>query len=113
MAHMFVRGWVATDMGDAVRNITLFDSQKLQHPLYAIHWVWGGSTLESKRQCMRDAMKFHDDPEYYTPQRLMTFTLDQLPVGSAVRNGCMCAAAASRCESCGSIDDTQSYLCCP
>ena len=55
-------------------------SQKLKHPLYAIHWVWGGSTLESKRQNMRDAMKFHDEPDYYTSPNLVTFDLDLLPV---------------------------------
>ncbi len=54
--------------------------QKLKHPLYAIHWVWGGSTLESKRQNMRDAMKFHDEPDYYTSPYLVTFDLDVLPV---------------------------------
>eukprot|EP00198_Chlamydomonas_reinhardtii_P008349 XP_001697686.1 predicted protein [Chlamydomonas reinhardtii] len=54
--------------------------EKLKHPLYAIHWVWGGSTLESKRQNMRDAMKFHDEPDYYTSPNLVTFDLDLLPV---------------------------------
>ncbi len=61
--------------------------QKLKHPLYEVHWVWGGSTLESKRQNMRDAMKFHDEPPYYEDGglRLVSYDLDQLPVrqGSA------------------------------
>ena len=54
--------------------------QKLAHPLYVVHWVWGGSTMESKRQNMRDAIKFHDPPEYYTSPDLVTFDLDLLPV---------------------------------
>ncbi|GLI60714.1 hypothetical protein VaNZ11_002807 [Volvox africanus] len=49
--------------------------EKLEHPLYAVHWVWGGSTMESKRQNMRDAMKFHDEPGYYTSPYLITFDL--------------------------------------
>ncbi|EFJ45138.1 hypothetical protein VOLCADRAFT_106094 [Volvox carteri f. nagariensis] len=52
--------------------------EKLDHPLYEVHWVWGGSTMESKRQNMRDAMKFHDEPEYYTSPYLITFALEQL-----------------------------------
>ncbi|GIL50740.1 hypothetical protein Vafri_6891 [Volvox africanus] len=54
--------------------------EKLEHPLYAVHWVWGGSTMESKRQNMRDAMKFHDEPEYYSSPYLITFDLRQLPM---------------------------------
>ncbi|KXZ42495.1 hypothetical protein GPECTOR_141g693 [Gonium pectorale] len=53
--------------------------EKLAHPLYAVHWVWGGSTMESKRQNMRDAMKFRDEPGYYTEPHLITFDLHQLP----------------------------------
>ncbi|GLI60715.1 hypothetical protein VaNZ11_002808 [Volvox africanus] len=54
--------------------------EKLEHPLYAVHWVWGGSTMESKRQNMRDAMKFHDEPGYYTSPYLITFDLAQLQI---------------------------------
>ncbi|KXZ42497.1 hypothetical protein GPECTOR_141g695 [Gonium pectorale] len=54
--------------------------EKLAHPLYVVHWVWGGSTMESKRQNMRDAMKFHDEPGYYTEPHLITFDLHQLPM---------------------------------
>ncbi|KXZ42496.1 hypothetical protein GPECTOR_141g694 [Gonium pectorale] len=50
----------------------------LSHPLYSVHWVWGGSTMESKRQNMRDAMKFHDEPGYYSKPYLLTFDLHQL-----------------------------------
>lgn len=44
--------------------------------------MWGGSTLESKRQNMRDAMKFHDEPPYYEDGglRLVSYDLDQMPV---------------------------------
>ncbi len=49
--------------------------QKLNHTLYEVHWVWGGNTLESKRQNMRDAQRFHDPPEYYSGPRLLTFDL--------------------------------------
>lgn len=59
--------------------------QKLSHPLFEVHWVWGGSTLEAKRQNMRDAMRFHDNPEYYTMPKLLTFDLHQLEVGLGVR----------------------------
>ncbi|GIL80561.1 hypothetical protein Vretimale_16016 [Volvox reticuliferus] len=54
-----------------------------QHPLYEVHWVWGGKSLESKRQCMRDAMVFTDPPEYYNPHRVMTFDLEhqEMPPG--------------------------------
>ncbi len=48
-----------------------------------VHWVWGGSTMESKRQNMRDAIKFHDPPEYYSSPSLVTFDLEQLPVSVA------------------------------
>ncbi|KAG2425120.1 hypothetical protein HYH02_015064 [Chlamydomonas schloesseri] len=54
--------------------------EKLDHPLYVVHWVWGGSTMESKRQNMRDAIKFHDPPEYYSSPSLVTFDLEQLPM---------------------------------
>ncbi|GIM04886.1 hypothetical protein Vretimale_9381 [Volvox reticuliferus] len=57
-------------------NVRLWE--KLEHPLYAVHWVWGGRTMESKRQDMRDAMKFHDQPEYYTSPYLLTFDLKQM-----------------------------------
>ncbi|KAG2425121.1 hypothetical protein HYH02_015065 [Chlamydomonas schloesseri] len=63
--------------------------EKLKHPLYAIHWVWGGSTLESKRQNMRDAMKFHDEPDYYTSPHLVTFDLDLLPTPGDYNNWMM------------------------
>ncbi|KAG2422476.1 hypothetical protein HXX76_016000 [Chlamydomonas incerta] len=53
--------------------------EKLAHPLYVVHWVWGGSTMESKRQNMRDAVKFHDPPDYYSSPSLITFDLEQLP----------------------------------
>lgn len=36
--------------------------KRLGHPLYEIHWVWSGSTMESKQQTMRDAMRFWDPP---------------------------------------------------
>jgi hypothetical protein len=42
------------------------------HPLYEIHWVWSGSTMESKQQTIRDAMKFLDPPEYYSLPYLVT-----------------------------------------
>jgi hypothetical protein len=61
--------------------VVVRNSQKLDHPLYAVHWVWGGRTMESKRQDMRDAMKFHDEPAYYSSPYLITFDLDQLKVG--------------------------------
>ncbi|EFJ45068.1 hypothetical protein VOLCADRAFT_94533 [Volvox carteri f. nagariensis] len=54
--------------------------QRLNHTLYAVHWVWGGRTMESKRQDMRDAMKFHDEPEYYSSPYLLTFDVDQIPM---------------------------------
>lgn len=56
--------------------------QRLGHPLYMVHWVWGGSTLEAKQQNMRDALKFYDAPEYYTSPSLVTFDLDFLPVSA-------------------------------
>ena len=34
--------------------------ERVKHPLYAVHWVWSGSTMESKQQTIRDAMKFWD-----------------------------------------------------
>ncbi|PNH11559.1 hypothetical protein TSOC_001648 [Tetrabaena socialis] len=51
-----------------------------RHPLYGVHWVWGGSTFESKRQTMREMLKYHDPDEYYTAPdlRLLTFDLQQL-----------------------------------
>ncbi|EFJ45189.1 hypothetical protein VOLCADRAFT_94646 [Volvox carteri f. nagariensis] len=54
-----------------------------QHPLYEVHWVWAGKSLESKRQCMRDARVYDDPPEYYRPSRIMTFELEhvELPPG--------------------------------
>ncbi|GIL60393.1 hypothetical protein Vafri_14842 [Volvox africanus] len=54
-----------------------------QHPLYEVHWVWGGKSLESKRQCMRDAMVFADPPDYHNPHRVMTFELahQEMPPG--------------------------------
>ena len=36
--------------------------KQLNHTLYAVHWVWSGSTMESKQQTIRDAMKFWDPP---------------------------------------------------
>lgn len=49
--------------------------KRLGHPLYEIHWVWSGSTMESKQQTMRDAMKFWDPPEYYYSPNLVTMDL--------------------------------------
>ncbi|KXZ42494.1 hypothetical protein GPECTOR_141g692 [Gonium pectorale] len=57
---------------------------KLSHPLYEVHWVWGGKSLESKRAAMREAGAFHDPPAHYRPQRgLMTMELRhiELPPG--------------------------------
>ncbi|GAX75129.1 hypothetical protein CEUSTIGMA_g2573.t1 [Chlamydomonas eustigma] len=49
--------------------------KQLNHPLYAVHWVWSGSTMESKQQTIRDAMKFWDPPEYYSTPSLVTMDL--------------------------------------
>ncbi|KAG2491978.1 hypothetical protein HYH03_009709 [Edaphochlamys debaryana] len=55
-------------------------AEQLKQPLYEVHWVWGGSNMESKRQNMRDALKFHDEPEYYTEGTFLSFDLtDALP----------------------------------
>ncbi len=74
--------------------------QKLQHPLYEVHWVWGGSTLEAKRQNMRDAIRFHDPPEYYTTPQLLSFDLDFLEVCVAHKR-----AAQPRAAYCCWVDD--------
>ncbi|GLC56233.1 hypothetical protein PLESTB_001082500 [Pleodorina starrii] len=68
----------ASMFGNTYTYVNARLSEKLEHPLYEVHWVWGGSTMESKRQNMRDAMKFHDEPSYYTEPYLLSFDLDQL-----------------------------------
>ncbi|GLC60104.1 hypothetical protein PLESTB_001574400 [Pleodorina starrii] len=79
--------------------------QVRQHPLYEVHWVWGGKSLESKRQCMRDAMAFVDPPHHYDPQRIITFELQhvEMPPGynqwPASRSGDMVAFALSALSS--------------
>eukprot|EP00201_Polytomella_parva_P023506 CAMPEP_0175042644 /NCGR_PEP_ID=MMETSP0052_2-20121109/2695_1 /TAXON_ID=51329 ORGANISM="Polytomella parva, Strain SAG 63-3" /NCGR_SAMPLE_ID=MMETSP0052_2 /ASSEMBLY_ACC=CAM_ASM_000194 /LENGTH=713 /DNA_ID=CAMNT_0016305513 /DNA_START=462 /DNA_END=2603 /DNA_ORIENTATION=- len=52
--------------------------KRLGHDLYAVHWVWGSRTKESKIQNIRDIGKFLDRPEYYRPRRLLSFDLDHL-----------------------------------
>lgn len=69
--------------GNAYTYVNTRLHEKLEHPLYEVHWVWGGSTLEAKRQNMRDAIRFHDPPEYYTTPQLLSFDLDflEMPAG--------------------------------
>lgn len=51
--------------------------EKLDHPLYVIHWVWSGNNFELKRQNIRDALKYYDDPpEYYNVTALISMDLD-------------------------------------
>ncbi|KAG2486350.1 hypothetical protein HYH03_014931 [Edaphochlamys debaryana] len=54
-----------------------------QHPLYEVHWVWGGRSVESKRAAMREAGAAWDPPAWYAPERVLTFELehDPLPPG--------------------------------
>ncbi|KAG2499383.1 hypothetical protein HYH03_002958 [Edaphochlamys debaryana] len=68
----------ASSFGNAYTYVNARLYEKLKHPLYEVHWVWGGKTIESKRQNMRDAMKFHDPPEYYTEPNLISFDLEHM-----------------------------------
>ncbi|KAG2485707.1 hypothetical protein HYH03_015592 [Edaphochlamys debaryana] len=72
----------ASSFGNTYTYVNAQLHKLLNHTLYEVHWVWGGNTLESKRQCMRDAVKFHDEDPYYTSPglQLMTFDLDFLPM---------------------------------
>jgi len=61
--------------GNAYTYVTGRVHEKVKHPLYEVHWVWSGSTMESKQQTMRDAMKFWDPMEYYTTPNVITMDL--------------------------------------
>eukprot|EP00198_Chlamydomonas_reinhardtii_P010993 XP_001700330.1 predicted protein [Chlamydomonas reinhardtii] len=61
--------------------------QVRRHPLYEVHWVWGGKTLESKRANMRDVLAYWDTPQAFVlalalnrtlvlPRRVTTFPFD-------------------------------------
>lgn len=45
-------------------------------PVYMVHWVWGAPNREAKRQCMRDALHFHDPPAYYEEPNLLTIEME-------------------------------------
>ncbi|GAX75130.1 hypothetical protein CEUSTIGMA_g2574.t1 [Chlamydomonas eustigma] len=62
--------------GNAYTYVTGRVHEQMQHPLYEVHWVWSGTTLEAKQQTMRDALKFWDPPEYYNAKDLALITFD-------------------------------------
>ncbi len=54
----------------------------MNHPLYAIHWVWSGKTKESKLQTIRDAIRFRDPQVYYTSPNLVSLDIEVPEVSS-------------------------------
>jgi len=70
---VFVSFLPVSMFGNAYTYVVGQVHKRLNHPLYEVHWVWSGSTMESKQQTIRDAMKFWDPPEYYTTPSLVSF----------------------------------------
>ncbi|MEW5310167.1 MAG: hypothetical protein WDW38_001990 [Sanguina aurantia] len=65
-----------SSFGNAYTYVNTRLHDVLNHTLFEVHYVWGGSTLEAKRQNMRDAMKFTDVPEYYDSPYLVSMDLE-------------------------------------
>jgi hypothetical protein len=51
---------------------------------YEAHFIWSGNGRHSKRQRMREAMLYHDPPEYYSEPKLLSVQPRYLKVGGAI-----------------------------
>ena len=63
--HMLPHPYLKLKLNQAYRQHARFVTgrvhEAVSHPLYEVHWVWGGKTLESKQAAMREAGKFSDE----------------------------------------------------
>eukprot|EP00798_Chlamydomonas_sp_ICE-L_P001026 gene1026-12705_t len=66
--------------GTYVEYVVGHTHQVMDHPLYEVHWVWSGGTMESKQQLMRETKLFWDPPHYYgvDDQNLQLVTIGPL-----------------------------------